>query len=270
MRGGTINGKCDYYIRMGLSPRARGNLALLGAGCISQGTIPACAGEPSAGAGAGWRPGDYPRVRGGTKILTFKMLTYEGLSPRARGNQIRAAMQERFRGTIPACAGEPDGRICVGRQLRDYPRVRGGTTHGWLTLHHHRGLSPRARGNQCPLGAAFCPHGTIPACAGEPCSRSPCRTCPGDYPRVRGGTKSLDDDLKGCKGLSPRARGNQGPPRGRAVSEGTIPACAGEPLSSSPRRTVTRDYPRVRGGTVPMSCKISCVTGLSPRARGNL
>ena len=53
------------------------------------------------------------------------------------------------------------------------------------------------------------------------------------------------------------------------ATRGSIPACAGEPWSGIPYRTVGRIYPRVCGGTIsPRSWRI-CLMGLSPRVRGN-
>ena len=51
---------------------------------------------------------------------------------------------------------------------------------------------------------------------------------------------------------------------------GSIPACAGEPASSSALPSLRTVYPRVCGGTwQPISLK-PLVKGLSPRVRGNL
>ena len=71
-------------------------------------------------------------------------------------------------------------------------------------------------------------------------------------------------------GLSPRLRGNRRRGyRGRA-GLGSIPAPAGEPLTTPPTRCATGVYPRACGGTgTPVS---GCFPhgGLSPRLRGNL
>ena len=132
------------------------------------------------------------------------------------------------------------------------------------------GLSPRVRGNR-----GFGCHTvwllrSIPACAGEP------RRLPSDirrawvYPRVCGGTgvqlrrKAIRD------GLSPRVRGNRplaGRPRENA---GSIPACAGEPSTVHTPRLSRSVYPRVCGGTKPLTTRKAWWKGLSPRVRGNL
>ena len=72
-----------------------------------------------------------------------------------------------------------------------------------------------------------------------------------------------------CVGLSPRVRGNPAVSRGKILYAGSIPACAGEPVSShtsSPRPPV---YPRVCGGTSDTDSAASAQEGLSPRVRGN-
>ncbi len=72
-----------------------------------------------------------------------------------------------------------------------------------------------------------------------------------------------------CGGLSPRARGNRELHHHRRARHGTIPACAGEPLMPCRGSDVSRDYPRVRGGTALAAARQSLLSGLSPRARGN-
>ena len=50
---------------------------------------------------------------------------------------------------------------------------------------------------------------------------------------------------------------------------GSIPACAGEPLPTSPRIRTRKVYPRVCGGTAERMRTYWNVAGLSPRVRGN-
>ena len=152
----------------GLSPRVRGNLRLNSNGDGLEGTIPACAGEPrelSHSDGAVW---DYPRVCGGTPGRGSGVEPGDGLSPRVRGNPKRTERAGGGKGTIPACAGEPEAARLANPIIRDYPRVCGGTYYDAMLRHLLAGLSPRVRGNLVvgalhPLGM-----GTIPACAGEP------------------------------------------------------------------------------------------------------
>ena len=71
------------------------------------------------------------------------------------------------------------------------------------------------------------------------------------------------------KGLSPRVRGNQLPVNPRVPQVGSIPACAGEPVSLIWVRCPSRVYPRVCGGTEYHPTDPVQKKGLSPRVRGN-
>ena len=53
------------------------------------------------------------------------------------------------------------------------------------------GLSPRVRGNPAVVQENLCAGGSIPACAGEPKTRSACWCGTRVYPRVCGGTLLL-------------------------------------------------------------------------------
>ena len=74
---------------------------------------------------------------------------------------------------------------------------------------------------------------------------------------------------QGSSGLSPRVRGNRVTHRIAGQVLGSIPACAGEPISSVRMVWTTRVYPRVCGGTTLYSLVGFGVRGLSPRVRGN-
>ena len=177
-----------------------------------RGSIPACAGEPSAASGMVAPPRVYPRVCGGTVRELLPAVPLRGLSPRVRGNPLRFALPGASIRSIPACAGEPD---------RAHQRRR-----------EQQGLSPRVRGNRLKARHTWYYERSIPACAGEPdgrdridglrqvsqrsipaCAREPHapRVHLDErlvYPRVCGGTALLLCG-KGCAaGLSPRVRGN--------------------------------------------------------------
>ena len=72
------------------------------------------------------------------------------------------------------------------------------------------------------------------------------------------------------QGLSPRVRGNPGYRLGQRADLGSIPACAGEPPSTTQQPVSVSVYPRVCGGTVDNPACQHCLQGLSPRVRGNL
>ena len=69
------------------------------------------------------------------------------------------------------------------------------------------------------------------------------------YPRVCGGTEIGEGAVEPVGGLSPRVRGNlaEGLPGLRL--QGSIPACAGEPLGLDAEPAFVGVYPRVCGGT---------------------
>ena len=66
MCGGTYSGQEGRVMINGLSPRVRGNPGNVRGVTEGVGSIPACAGEPSAQDGLGSKPRVYPRVCGGT------------------------------------------------------------------------------------------------------------------------------------------------------------------------------------------------------------
>ena len=145
----------------------------------------------------------------------------------------------------------------------------GGTFCGYGFLRSCRGLSPRVRGNPLRGRRRNSRRRSIPACAGEPWSRSAASSLHKVYPRVCGGTGRWYAEGRRGRGLSPRVRGN---PRRNSADErhiGSIPACAGEPLPLRRMGRGRKVYPRVCGGTYPAPWWPPGGKGLSPRVRGN-
>ena len=188
MCGGTRNRPLSHAYERGLSPRVRGN-PLWGLRAWSpQGSIPACAGEPSNRSSRIWGNRVYPRVCGGTLLLRATKYSTEGLSPRVRGNRSPSSMMRSTRRSIPACAGEPGPDHSDSTPRRVYPRVCGGTRSIVRPKVPLVGLSPRVRGNRTLCSAPQSLLWSIPACAGEPC-HLPALAPPAEvYPRVCGGT----------------------------------------------------------------------------------
>ena len=91
----------------GLSPRVRGNRWLVNMLRLCIWSIPASAGEPRIHMYLSHAAPVYPRECGGTDLMFSVFGTFEGLSPRVRGNQPHAHGQRRCRRSIPASAGEP-------------------------------------------------------------------------------------------------------------------------------------------------------------------
>ena len=75
---------------LGLSPRMRGNLTAVESKIDDLGSIPAHAGEPSQQPPSSFCSGVYPRACGGTFPTAAIVLLQWGLSPRMRGNLVKA------------------------------------------------------------------------------------------------------------------------------------------------------------------------------------
>ena len=105
--GGTTANTTGRAAPWGLSPRVRGNRPRPGVPGRGQGSIPACAGEPGFRSRRPKREQVYPRVCGGTLVMSAAALARWGLSPRVRGNHILRGTDAAVKWSIPACAGEP-------------------------------------------------------------------------------------------------------------------------------------------------------------------
>ncbi len=84
-----------------------------------------------------------------------------------------------------------------------------------------------------------------------------------------GGTCWIPDFIVDMDGLSPRVRGNLKRRQHLSETGGSIPACAGEPISKPSRASAKSVYPRVCGGTDASDRDGVGYAGLSPRVRGN-
>ena len=145
--GGTSGSAGEVIRPTGLSPRVRGNPQELAVAPADRGPIPASAGEPA----AAWRGARasraYPRECGGTSDWANIARSYEGLSPRVRGNPGVSFPPELASGPIPASAGEPRPCSLIILCARAYPRACGGTGLSRCRNRKCKGLSPRVRGN---------------------------------------------------------------------------------------------------------------------------
>ena len=270
MCGGTATQRCPDCRLSGLSPRVRGNRQSSAPCRCSEGSIPACAGEPLSASSLPRRPWVYPRVCGGTVIGRTVGGVETGLSPRVRGNHDPRGIRQPLKGSIPACAGEPGHSVRQGCRIRVYPRVCGGTSSRAARPCCNTGLSPRVRGNHYVRDTGHLSMGSIPACAGEPLASQAPTGQGGVYPRVCGGTDAGTASQSSAQGLSPRVRGNHQRGVYTNVPHGSIPACAGEPMPEQPLSPARRVYPRVCGGTIRGVSTPMSPMGLSPRVRGNL
>ena len=107
---GTLSPTTFAISRCGLSPRVRGNLVRGRVSAPSEGSIPACAGEPVTATLTTATNRVYPRVCGGTEVKFRPVDRMMGLSPRVRGNPSSGDGEAVHLGSIPACAGEPNVR----------------------------------------------------------------------------------------------------------------------------------------------------------------
>ena len=125
--GGTMSEGVAVVTYLGLSPRVRGNQALLQFHSLGLRSIPACAGEPTSSGFSMSSNGVYPRVCGGTTYQLRWRVSSIGLSPRVRGNRRAEVIAQAREGSIPACAGEPYRMTTWFASCGVYPRVCGGT-----------------------------------------------------------------------------------------------------------------------------------------------
>ena len=267
--GGTSISQWRRNRAQGLSPRVRGNPICSGRAPAPAGSIPACAGEPTAAISRPACLKVYPRVCGGTLREMDDLAERQGLSPRVRGNRAPLLKQNIWARSIPACAGEPQSQPDLNINFVVYPRVCGGTAVHRQPLHSYQGLSPRVRGNRIRPHPQLRGVGSIPACAGEPSARPTIPLRPKVYPRVCGGTHRYPSGSPRSKGLSPRVRGNRDSAAVQHCGIRSIPACAGEPAHPAPPASHPRVYPRVCGGTRYRYRRFIGRKGLSPRVRGN-
>ena len=145
--GGTTAAALPPTMPAGLSPRVRGNPIRPKSLQSGPGSIPACAGEPKNRFGASVPGQVYPRVCGGTRVVSGPSPRPPGLSPRVRGNPGGPCRRPKSLRSIPACAGEPIAAIAAPLRMKVYPRVCGGTVKDIHKPGQAYGLSPRVRGN---------------------------------------------------------------------------------------------------------------------------
>ena len=207
--GGTCLSPAEHHKYKGLSPRGRGNPRGSFISHVLIRSIPAWAGEPSNATWSLCPRRVYPRVGGGTFEQENQQTIAVGLSPRGRGNPVKAAITLASARSIPAWAGEPSGCVRWQELSQVYPRVGGGTDILAGAERYAKGLSPRGRGNHRSSIGTVPWSRSIPAWAGEPRASAPPPFSSQVYPRVGGGTLRMEGRPVERGGLSPRGRGNQ-------------------------------------------------------------
>ena len=216
---------------------------------MTDGSIPARAGEPPEPCCIRKLDRVYPRACGGTPLDQPGRRGRLGLSPRVRGNRNHVDNEPAHIRSIPARAGEPGDLASPAPTNRVYPRACGGTTCRGAVLCAGVGLSPRVRGNPAQHRGPPPLVRSIPARAGEPRPGSRRLRRPGVYPRACGGTRARLGEIIFFMGLSPRVRGNLPRPLRHAGRVGSIPARAGEPATPNLTHPIGPVYPRACGGT---------------------
>ena len=227
--GGTKEAAHHMETALGLSPRVRGNRRIRVTCSLTHGSIPARAGEPSAGKPPRSRNTVYPRACGGTWTCFTRASAASGLSPRVRGNPGLHLLDKLALRSIPARAGEPPSSRRGTPVARVYPRACGGTPAEIVPPNVGQGLSPRVRGNLLRETQGSLATRSIPARAGEPAATLVQATLVGVYPRACGGTGPGRCPGGSLQGLSPRVRGNRGSGYFGSDVKRSIPARAGEP-----------------------------------------
>ena len=233
---------------VGLSPRGRGKHNPQYVGLSMFRSIPAWAGETAYSRLRLPRRRVYPRVGGGNRRIADRYLARRGLSPCGRGKLSWGCSRGSFLGSIPAWAGETAAVGCPGPRGAVYPRVGGGNWRWYQGDYSGIGLSPRGRGKRDSHYLHPSIWRSIPAWAGETASENRQYASRKVYPRVGGGNGSGAVFGFSSDGLSPRGRGKPADDANHSIYFGSIPAWAGETLSTVPLHNDDEVYPRVGGG----------------------
>ena len=202
-RGGAVSRQL-----LGPSPRVRGSRDRNVEVDPSTGSIPACAGKPTARGQP--RPGTrvHPRVCGEARHNDDTIDDVSGPSPRVRGSHVGHGRHEHDQRSIPACAGKPAADRYRRSTLGVHPRVCGEACTMPLRDDVESGPSTRVRGSPSSVVSVPGVAGSIPACAGKP-SPHPHRQCATRvHPRVCGEARDIDWRAGYIDGPSPRVRGS--------------------------------------------------------------
>ena len=133
-----------------------------------------------------------------------------------------------------------------------------------------RGSSPHARGTRDVGDGVSVAAGIIPACAGNTRIRRGIRPHWRDHPRMRGEHSIRPLPIVAWTGSSPHARGTRMWGSGDMMTNGIIPACAGNTRLRSSPDPPPWDHPRMRGEHHWYPATTDDRTGSSPHARGTL
>ncbi len=187
--GGDSRALTSRGRQWGRSPRGRGRRPLDRHQPRPRRSIPAWAGETAWIAQAPSVKTVDPRVGGGDLMRIAVGRTWKGRSPRGRGRRRPRRRRRPPVRSIPAWAGETQGRRCRRCFAWVDPRVGGGDATVTRGLSPGGGRSPRGRGRPGALTFSDIQTGSIPAWAGETSSGGSGRRPPRVDPRVGGGDR---------------------------------------------------------------------------------
>ena len=214
----------------GLSPQVRGSLDICLVDYLTEGSIPAGAGKPTAYSAASVSPGVYPRRCGEASMACWMSRKTRGLSPQVRGSHSERPRPRTQPRSIPAGAGKPPGGYEEAIREQVYPRRCGEAVLGPWGTSAGRGLSPQVRGSRNSMTRLALDDGSIPAGAGKPGWNTSLPFVARVYPRRCGEAPVRPGMLVVSWGLSPQVRGSHAAARVEDARRGSIPAGAGKPV----------------------------------------
>ena len=168
-------------------PRMRGEHAFFGAHFFAPpGPSPHARGTRWQRCGISTRSRSIPACAGNTAASVARTASTSGPSPHARGT-----LEGRTRGScrgrsIPACAGNTVARLASGVPAAVHPRMRGDHLQPRTPVEYATGPSPHARGTRVLIAQPPALPRSIPACAGNTCSRGRRWNTRPVHPRMRG------------------------------------------------------------------------------------
>ena len=255
---------------LGSSPLARGTRPRATHRTPRPGLIPARAGNtpaPNTVRGLGWA---HPRSRGEHSIRDGGIVGSSGSSPLARGTRLWHGVKRLASGLIPARAGNTESGCTAKITGGAHPRSRGEHDDRPQTQCWRRGSSPLARGTH-DYGKGFhFVEGLIPARAGNTYFYLFPFTLFRAHPRSRGEHTVEIVEIELIEGSSPLARGTREHLFGHVLTQGLIPARAGNTLYLRVIVFSFRAHPRSRGEHHDVFSFCWLAAGSSPLARGTL
>ena len=213
---------------MGSSPRVRGKLLVPAMHCRTVRLIPARAGKTSTRESRSQRRRAHPRACGENWSEVAGARWRAGSSPRVRGKLARLCAPHLTVGLIPARAGKtavPSAEPPLGRA---HPRACGENFPPASFCSASAGSSPRVRGKPGPCSDPPTPARLIPARAGKTRRSGRRPTGAPAHPRACGENVEALPRLHNHQGSSPRVRGKLRAETRWSLADRLIPARAGK------------------------------------------